>query len=90
MKTITRLAVIAIPVLLLAGCQTAAPADTSRVDSAVETSKTAMAAAERASAAAKSAAAAAERAAAAAERAAAQAKAASEKADRIFRRSLRK
>lgn len=89
MKFVTRLAVVALPVLLIAGCQTPA-ADTSKVDSAVESSKMAVSAAERASAAAKSAAAAAERAAAAAERAAAEAKAASDKADRIFRRGLRK
>lgn len=90
MNFVTRLAIVALPVLLVAGCQTPAPADTSRVDSAVESSKMAVSAAERASAAAKSAAAAAERAAAAAERAAAEAKAASDKADRIFRRGLRK
>ena len=90
MNFVTRLAIVALPVLLVAGCQTPAPVDTSRVDSAVESSKMAVSAAERASAAAKSAAAAAERAAAAAERAAAEAKAASDKADRIFRRGLRK
>ena len=90
MRFVTRLAILALPVLLVAGCQTPAPADTSKVDSAVESSKMAVSAAERASAAAKSAAAAAERAAAAAERAAAEAKAASDKADRIFRRGLRK
>jgi hypothetical protein len=90
MRFVTRLAIVALPVLLVAGCQTPAPADTSKVDSAVESSKMAVSAAERASAAAKSAAAAAERAAAAAERAAAEAKAASDKADRIFRRGLRK
>ena len=90
MNFVTRLAIVALPVLLVAGCQTPAPADTSKVDSAVESSKMAVSAAERASAAAKSAAAAAERAAAAAERAAAEAKAASDKADRIFRRGLRK
>ncbi len=97
MNFVTRLAIVALPVLLVAGCQTPAPADTSRVDSAVESSKMAVsaaksaaAAAKSASAAAKSAAAAAERAAAAAERAAAEAKAASDKADRIFRRGLRK
>lgn len=90
MKFVTRLAILALPVLLVAGCQTPAPADTSKVDSALESSKLAAASAERASAAAKVAAAAAERAAAAAERASAEAKAASDKADRIFRRGLRK
>ena len=90
MNFVTRLAIVALPVLLVAGCQTPAPADTSRVDSAAESSKMALSAAERASASAKSAAAAAERAAAAAERAAVEAKAASDKADRIFRRGLRK
>ena len=58
MKFVTRLAVVALPVLLVAGCQTPA-ADNSKVDSAVESSKMAVSAAERASAAAKSAAAAA-------------------------------
>ncbi len=90
MKFVTRLAIVAVPVLLVVGCETTTPADKAKVDSAVESSKMALSAAERASASAKSAAAAAERAAAAAERAAAEAKAASDKADRIFRRGLRK
>jgi hypothetical protein len=75
MKLVTRLAIMALPVLLIAGCQLP-PEEASKVDSAVESSKMAAAAAERA--------------AAAAERAAAEAKAASDKADRIFRRGLRK
>jgi len=83
MNLATRLAIIALPVLFIAGCQTPPPAEASKVDSAVESSKMAAAAAERAAAAA-------ERASAAAERASAEAKAASDKADRIFRRGLRK
>lgn len=82
MKLVTRLAILALPVMLVTACQTA-PADSAKVDGAMESSKMAVAAAERAAASA-------ERAAAAAERAAAEAKAASDKADRIFRRGLRK
>lgn len=83
MKFVKLVAAIALPVLLAAGCQTMEPADKAKLDSASMTANDAKAAAERAAAAA-------ERAAAAAERAAAEAKAAGDKADRIFRRGLRK
>ncbi len=83
MKFVTRLAVIVLPVVLAAGCTTLGEGDNSKLDSAIASSNDAKSAAMRAAAAA-------ERAAAAAERAAAEAKAAGDKADRIFRRGLRK
>ncbi len=83
MKFVTRLAVVAMPILLAAGCTSTGPEDRATIESAVATANEAKAEAERAAAAA-------ERAAAAAERAAAEAKAAGDKADRIFRRNLRK
>tara|TARA_R110000787_G_scaffold62555_2_gene141374 strand:+ start:707 stop:973 length:267 start_codon:yes stop_codon:yes gene_type:complete len=88
MKHLKLVAVIAVPLLFAAGCETTAQnKDMSALESQVMANK---ATAEQAAAAANAAAAAAREAAAAARAAAAEAKAASDKADRLFSRNLRK
>lgn len=90
MRFVKGLAVVALPALIAAGCESGPMMSEGKVDSAVSTANDAKATAERAAARAEEAARAAERAQAAAERAAAEAKAAGDKADRVFRRGLRK
>ena len=97
MRVLKGIALFALPVIFLAGCESAPKVDMSVIEGArttameaKSTSDKAIAAADRAASRAEQAARAAERAAAAAERAANEAKAAGDKADRIFRKSLRK
>ena len=97
MTFVKRFALVALPALLVVSCAGLGESDKALVERATMTADeaksaaanataTAEAAARRAEAAARAA----ENAAAAAERAAAEAKAAGDKADRIFRRRLRK
>jgi hypothetical protein len=90
MKFAKTLIVAALPLALAIGCETAAPDNSAKVDQAGKTAAMAQSAAERAAAAANKAAASAAAAARAAERAAAEAKAAGDKADRVFRKGMRK
>ncbi len=97
MQVLKKIALVALPVMFVAGCQTAPEVDMSMIEGAQATAMEAKAAADKAAAAADLAASrteqavrAAERAAAAAERAANEAKAAGDKADRMFRKNLRK
>ncbi len=102
MKVLIRIALAALPVMFVAGCQTAPMEDSSMkeaaaIEDAKATAMAAKSAADKAAASADSAASraenaarAAERAAAAAERAANEAKAAGDRADRMFRKQLRK
>ena len=97
MTFVKRFALVALPALLAVSCAELGAGDRAKIDSASATASEAKSAAAGATAAAEAAARraeaaarAAENAAAAAERAAAEAKAAGDKADRIFRRRLRK
>ncbi len=97
MQVLRGLALFALPVMILAGCESAPKVDMSVIEGARATameaksaSDKAVATADLAASRAEEAARAAERAAAAAERAAHEAKAAGDKADRIFRKGLRK
>lgn len=85
MKLVKKLMVVALPLMLIAGCATQEALDKANQDSA-RISATAEKAAEAAMKAAKAA----EQAAKAAERASAEARAAGDKADRVFRKGLRK
>ena len=78
MTLVKKIMLVALPLALLAGCATEAQVEKSNMTS-TEAAKSAAAAAK-----------AAEQAARAAERAAAEARAAGDKADRIFRKGLRK
>jgi len=99
MKLVKKLMVVALPLMLVAGCATQEALDKANQDSArisTTAEKAASSAAltakyaEMAADAAQKAANAAEQAARAAERASAEARAAGDKADRIFRKGLRK
>lgn len=99
MKLVKKLMVVALPLMLIAGCATQEALDKANQDSArisTTAEKAASAAAMAASSAAQAAEAAtkaakaAEQAAKAAERASAEARAAGDKADRVFRKGLRK
>ena len=96
MKLVKNLMVVALPLMLVAGCATQESLDKANQDSARISTKAAASAAltakyaEMAADAAQKAANAAEQAARAAERASAEARAAGDKADRIFRKGLRK
>ncbi len=80
-----KLIVVALPLAILAGCATESQVEKANM-TAAEASKSAQMAAQSAAKAARAA----EQAARAAERAAAEARAAGDKADRIFRKGLRK
>ena len=95
MKFAKTLIVAALPLALAVGCETAgsdssAMETKAQIDKANNTAAMAQSAAERAAEAANRAAASAAAAARAAERAAAEAKAAGDKADRVFRKGMRK
>ncbi len=90
MTFVKRIALVALPALLAVSCAELGAGDKARIDSASSTANEAKSAAASATAAAEAAARRAEAAARAAENAAAEAKAAGDKADRIFRRRLRK
>jgi len=90
MKFSKTLIIAAVPLLLAAGCETMSESDRMMVDNATKSATDAQAAASRAADAANKAAASAAAAARAAEAAAAEAKAAGDKADRVFRRGMRK
>ncbi len=90
MKFAKTLIVAALPLALAIGCETAGSDSSAKVDQANKTASMAQSAAERAAAAANKAAASAAAAARAAERAASEAKAAGDKADRVFRKGMRK
>lgn len=89
MKLARTLIIAALPLALAVGCETPTN-DTARIDQANSTAMAAEDAAKRAADAANKAAASAAQAARAAEAAAAEAKAAGDKADRAFRRGMRK
>ena len=97
MKLAKKLLIVALPLALAAGCTEMSSQDRAMVekanmsaDSAKSEAMKATEAANKAASAAQAAAQAAEQAARAAERAAAEAKASGDKADRVFRRGLRK
>ncbi len=92
MKLVKKLMVVALPLMLVAGCATQESLDKANQDSAriSATAEKAASSAAQAAEAAKMAAKAAEQAAKAAERASAEARAAGDKADRVFRKGLRK
>ena len=97
MTFVKRIALVAVPALLAVSCAELGASDKAKIDSASSTAMeaksaaaSATAAAEAAARRAEAAARAAENAAAEAKRASAEAKAAGDKADRIFRRRLRK
>lgn len=86
-----KLMVVALPLALaVGGCSTLGETDKSMLEKANASAEKASADAQRAVSAAEQAARAAEQAARAAERSAAEARAAGDKADRIFRKGLRK
>ena len=84
------IAIIAVPLLFAAGCETMNQNDKAMLDKVNTIAAEAKAASIKASADAQAAAAAARAAADAANRAAAEAKAAGDKADRVFQKALRK
>lgn len=92
MKLVKKLMVVALPLMLIAGCATQEALDKANQDSAriSTTAEKAASSAAMAAEAAMKAAKAAEQAARAAERASAEARAAGDKADRVFRKGLRK
>ncbi len=90
MTFVKRIALVALPALLAVSCAELGASDKAMIEGASATAGEAKSAAASATAAAEAAARAAENAAAQASRAAAEAKAAGDKADRIFRRRLRK
>ena len=96
MQVLKRIALLALPVMFVAGCQTPQVEDASSSEGstiameAKATADKALAAVRDLARSAAQAARAAERAAAAAERAANEAKSAGDKADRMFRKNLRK
>lgn len=92
MKLVKKLMVVALPLMLIAGCATQEALDKANQDSAriSTTAEKAASSAAMAAEAAMKAAKAAEQAAKAAERASAEARAAGDKADRVFRKGLRK
>lgn len=97
MSFVKRIALVALPALLAVSCAELGASDRAMIEGASATAgeakakaANAMAAAEAAARRAEAAARAAEEAGASAARAAAEAKAAGDKADRIFRRRLRK
>lgn len=90
MKFTKTLIVAVLPLALAFGCETASTNDGAMAEKANKTASMAQSAAERAAAAANKAAASAAAAARAAERAASEAKAAGDKADRVFRKGMRK
>ncbi len=85
-----KLLVVVLPLALVVGCATPESSDKATVEKASSSADAAKSAAMKAASAAAAAAKAAEQAARAAERAAAEARAAGDKADRIFRKGLRK
>ncbi len=85
MTFVKKILMVALPLVLLAGCATEQQVEKANM-TAADAAKSAADAAKAASAAAKAA----QQAARAAERAAAEARAAGDKADRIFRKGLRK
>lgn len=90
MRFAKTLIIAAVPLMLAAGCETMSENDRMMVEKANTSAADAQAAAQRAADAANKAAASAAAAARAAEAAAAEAKAAGDKADRVFRRGMRK
>jgi hypothetical protein len=84
-----KIIIAALPLALAVGCETAGE-NSMKVDQANKTAMAAESAAKRAADAANAAAASAAQAARAAEAAAAEAKAAGDKADRVFRKGMRK
>lgn len=90
MKFARTLVIAALPLAFAVGCETPAKDNSMQIEQANKTAMAAESAAKRAASAANAAAAAAARAARAAEAAAAEAKAAGDKADRVFRKGMRK
>lgn len=90
MKFARTLVIAALPLALAVGCETAGTDNSMQLEQANKTAMAAESAAKRAASAANAAAASAAKAARAAEAAAAEAKAAGDKADRVFRKGMRK
>ncbi len=90
MSPMRKMLIVALPLALLAGCETMGQSDRAMIESSNKSAADAKTQAAAAMAAANKAAAAAEKAAAAADNAAREAKMAGDKADRVFRRGLRK
>ena len=94
MKSLKRLALVALPMMILAGCESTSMEGDGNAEATAMEAKSAAAnasaAADRAAQRAEEAARAAERAAAAAERAANDSRSAGARADRMFRGNLRK